>query len=62
MGTLARPRAVGVAVTVVDGDYATVNALAEHNVILVKGPVVFPGAAAGGLRGRSDLLQQQLGV
>jgi branched-chain amino acid transport system ATP-binding protein len=54
-------REAGIAVVVVDKDHATVNALADRSVILVKGRTVFAGPA-GELRQRPDILRRYLGV
>jgi branched-chain amino acid transport system ATP-binding protein len=51
----------GMATLVVDKNYADVTALADRNVILVKGRVVFEGGGAT-LLARRDLLDQHLGV
>jgi branched-chain amino acid transport system ATP-binding protein len=54
-------RQAGIAVVVVDKNHAAVTALAERCVILVKGQVIFSGAAAD-LRDQPDLLRRHLGV
>jgi branched-chain amino acid transport system ATP-binding protein len=54
-------RQAGVAVVIVDEDHATVNALADRGVVLVKGRAVFAGQA-GELRQRPDILHRHLGV
>jgi branched-chain amino acid transport system ATP-binding protein len=51
----------GIATLVVDKNYADVTALADRNVILVKGRVVFEGDSAT-LLARRDVLDQHLGV
>ncbi len=51
----------GIATLVVDKNYADVTALADRNVILVKGRVVFEGDSAT-LLSRRDVLDQHLGV
>src|SRR6266446_3000511 len=54
-------RQAGVAVVIVDKDHATVNALADRSIVLVKGRAVFAGPA-GELRQRPDILHRYLGV
>jgi len=54
-------RQAGVAVVIVDKDHATVNALADRSIVLVKGRAVFAGPA-GELRQRPDILRRHLGV
>jgi branched-chain amino acid transport system ATP-binding protein len=54
-------RRAGIAVVLVDKDHAAVNAVADHSMILVKGRVVFSGAACE-LRRQPDVLQRHLGV
>jgi branched-chain amino acid transport system ATP-binding protein len=54
-------RVAGIAVVVVDKDHATINALADRSMILVKGRTVFSGAA-GELRSRPDILHRYLGL
>src|SRR5512140_2740235 len=54
-------RANGIATLIVDKNYAAVTAIANRNVILVKGRVVFEGASAALLADR-DLLHRHLGV
>jgi branched-chain amino acid transport system ATP-binding protein len=51
----------GIATLIVDKNYADVTALADRNVILVKGRVVFEGDSAT-LLARRDVLDQHLGV
>jgi branched-chain amino acid transport system ATP-binding protein len=51
----------GIATLIVDKNYADVTALADRNVILVKGRVVFEGESAT-LLARRDVLDQHLGV
>jgi branched-chain amino acid transport system ATP-binding protein len=60
-GVIRDVRAAGIAVVVVDKDHATVNALADRSVILVKGRTVFAGKAAE-LENRPDILHRHLGV
>jgi branched-chain amino acid transport system ATP-binding protein len=54
-------RAAGIATLIVDKNYAAVTAIADRNVILVKGRVVFDGDGATLLRD-PDLLHRHLGV
>jgi branched-chain amino acid transport system ATP-binding protein len=51
----------GIATLIVDKNYADVTALADRNVILVKGRAVFEGDSAA-LLARRDVLDQHLGV
>lgn len=54
-------RESGIATVIVDKNHAKVTAIADRNVILVKGNVVFEGSSAE-LRGRPDILHKHLGV
>ena len=54
-------RAHGMATLIVDKNYAAVTAIANRNVILVKGRVVFEGDSAT-LLGDPELLHKHLGV
>jgi len=54
-------RSHGIATLIVDENYAAVAAIADRNVILVKGRVVFEGASAT-LLAQPDLLHRHLGV
>ncbi len=54
-------RESGIATVVVDKNFAAVNAITDRNLILVKGEVVYEGAAAD-LRGRPEVHQKYLGV
>jgi len=54
-------RAHGIATLIVDKNYAAVTAIADRNVILVKGRVVFDDTSAALLADR-DLLHRHLGV
>jgi branched-chain amino acid transport system ATP-binding protein len=54
-------RATGIATIIVDKNFASVLALADRAVVLVKGGVVFAGSGEE-LRGRQDLIHQHLGV
>jgi branched-chain amino acid transport system ATP-binding protein len=51
----------GIATLIVDKNYADVTAIADRNVILVKGRVAFEGDSAT-LRVSKDVLTQHLGV
>ncbi len=51
----------GIATLIVDKNYAAVSRIADRNVILVKGRVVFEGTSAT-LLARPELLHQHLGV
>jgi len=54
-------RSTGIAALIVDKNYASVSAVTDRNVILVKGRVVFEGTA-GDLHGKPELLRQHLGI
>jgi branched-chain amino acid transport system ATP-binding protein len=54
-------RSRGIATLIVDKNYAAVTAVANRNVILVKGRVVFEGDGAT-LRAQPDALHRHLGV
>jgi branched-chain amino acid transport system ATP-binding protein len=54
-------RAHGIATLIVDKNHAAVTAIANRNVILVKGRVVFEGDGAA-LRAQPELLHRHLGV
>ena len=54
-------RETGIATVIVDKNHAAVSAIADRNVILVKGRVVFEGDSES-LRARPEILQQHLGV
>ena len=54
-------RQSGIAAIIVDKNFAAVSELADRNVILVKGEVVFEGFADA-LRERPEILRQHLGV
>ncbi len=54
-------RASGLATVIVDKNHGAVTAIADRNVILVKGCVVFEGDSAA-LRARPDILHKHLGV
>jgi len=54
-------REVGVAVVIVDKNFAAVSALTDRNVILVKGQVVFEGTGSE-LKAQPELLHQHLGI
>ncbi len=51
----------GIATVIVDKNFAAVNAIADRNMILVKGEVVFDGPAAE-LRSRPEVHRRYLGV
>jgi branched-chain amino acid transport system ATP-binding protein len=54
-------RAHGIATLIVDKNYRAVTAIADRNVILVKGRVVFEGDS-GALLAQPDVLHKHLGV
>ncbi len=54
-------RGQGIATVIVDKNYAAITALADRNVILVKGKVAFEGDSPA-LLARPDLLHRHLGV
>jgi branched-chain amino acid transport system ATP-binding protein len=54
-------RASGIAAVIVDKNFAAVNAITDRNVILVKGEVVYAGAASE-LKSQPALRQRYLGV
>ena len=54
-------RASGIATVIVDKNFAAVNSITDRNVILVKGEVVYEGAA-GDLKAQPELHQRYLGV
>jgi branched-chain amino acid transport system ATP-binding protein len=54
-------RAQGVATLIVDKNYAAVTAIANRNIILVKGRVVFEGDGTT-LKAQPDVLHRHLGV
>ena len=54
-------RECGIAAIIVDKNHAAVTALADRNVILVKGQVVFSGSSDE-LHARPDVLHKHLGV
>ena len=56
-----RVRESGIATVIVDRNFKAVNAVTDRNVILVKGQVVFEGAAQE-LREREDVRVRYLGV
>ena len=56
-----RVRESGIATVIVDKNFKAVNAITDRNVILVKGRVVFEGAAQE-LREREDVRLRYLGV
>ena len=54
-------RETGIAASIVDKNYAAVSAVADRNVILVKGRVVFEGTASE-LHEKPEFLRQHLGI
>ena len=54
-------RGRGIATLIVDKNYAAVSSIANRNVILVKGRVVFEGGSAT-LKAQPDLLHRHLGI
>ena len=54
-------RETGIAAVIVDKNFASVSALTDRNVILVKGRVVFEGAGSE-LRAHPELLHRHLGI
>jgi branched-chain amino acid transport system ATP-binding protein len=60
-GIIRDIRAQGIATVIVDKNYVAITAIADRNVILVKGRVVFAGDSATLLR-QPELLRRHLGV
>jgi branched-chain amino acid transport system ATP-binding protein len=58
---VAEIRANGIATLIVDKNYRAVTAIADRNVLLVKGRVVFDGGSAA-LLAQPELLHRHLGV
>jgi branched-chain amino acid transport system ATP-binding protein len=58
---LAVIRSSGIAVIIVDKNFAAVSALTDRNVILVKGKIVFEGSGDE-LRSQPEILRQHLGL
>jgi branched-chain amino acid transport system ATP-binding protein len=58
---LAAIRRSGIAVIIVDKNFAAVSALTDRNVILVKGRIAFEGSGSE-LTVQPDLMQQYLGI
>jgi branched-chain amino acid transport system ATP-binding protein len=54
-------RETGIAVIIVDKNFAAVSTLTDRNVILVKGRVVFTGTG-NELKVQPELLRQHLGI
>jgi len=54
-------RASGIAAVIVDKNHAAVSAIADRNVILVKGSIVFEGTSAE-LQAQPQILHRHLGV
>lgn len=53
--------AAGIAIIVVDKNFAALSAIADRNVILVKGRIVFEGSGSE-LKSQPQLMQQHLGI
>jgi branched-chain amino acid transport system ATP-binding protein len=51
----------GISTVIVDKNWQHVTQITQHNVILVKGEIVFEGASAD-LLGQPEVLNQHLGV
>jgi branched-chain amino acid transport system ATP-binding protein len=60
-GIIRDIRGQGIATVLVDKNYAAITAIADRNVILVKGRVAFEGGSAA-LLGQPELLHRHLGV
>jgi len=58
---LAAVRATGIAAIIVDKNFAAVSAIADRNVILVKGRIVFDGGSSE-LKSQPEVMQQHLGI
>jgi branched-chain amino acid transport system ATP-binding protein len=58
---LRQIRGSGMAAIIVDKNFAAVSAIADRNVMLVKGRVVFEGSSEQ-LRGSPEILQRHLGI
>jgi len=58
---LEQIRATGIAAIIVDKNFAAVSAIADRNVILVKGRIVFDGSS-GELKSQPEVMQQHLGI
>lgn len=58
---IAKIRETGIAVIIVDKNFAAVSAVTDRNMILVKGRVVFEGTSTE-LRQKPELLHQHLGI
>jgi len=58
---IRRIRGTGIATVIVDKNHVAVMAIADRNVILVKGTVVFDGSSDA-LRDQPDLLARHLGI
>ena len=54
-------RATGIAAIVVDKNFAAVSAIADRNLILVKGKIVFEGNGSE-LKSQPELMQRYLGI
>jgi branched-chain amino acid transport system ATP-binding protein len=60
-GIVRAVRSTGIAAIIVDKNYASVSAVTDRNVILVKGRIVFEGTAAE-LHEKPEVLHQHLGI
>lgn len=58
---LAAIRSSGIAAIIVDKNFAAVSAIADRNVVLVKGKIVFEGSGSE-LTAQPELMQQYLGI
>ncbi len=58
---LEQIRATAIAAIIVDKNFAAVSAIADRNVILVKGRIVFAGSGSE-LKSQPELMQQHLGI
>ncbi len=58
---VAQIKTSGIATVIVDKNHPSVTAIADRNVILVKGQVVFEGSSAE-LRAKPEIIRQHLGV
>ena len=58
---LSTIRATGIAAIVVDKNFAAVSSIADRNLILVKGKIVFEGNGSE-LKSQPELMQRYLGI
>ena len=58
---LGEIRATTIAAVIVDKNFAALSAIADRNVILVKGRIVFDGSGSA-LKAQPELMQQHLGI